>query len=109
MARNGSAALIKVTYAGADSRYDYYKLFWKLQVNKQFMKVSNPVSPPVELQHQLRKSESDRNLRSAVVAAVDTDLILDICMIYTNEALAELSGRLDISVFVYQLIGSTTN
>ena len=59
------------------------------------MKVSNPVFPPVDTrQQQLHKSESDRNLRNAVVAAVDTDLILDICMIYTNEALAEFSGRL---------------
>ena len=58
------------------------------------MKVSNPVSPPVEV--QLHKNENDRSLRGALVdsaAAVDTDLILDICMMYTNEALADFSGR----------------
>ena len=46
----------------------------------------------------------DTNLRGGATAAaaavasvaVDTDLILDICMLYTNEALEDFSGRLPI-------------
>ena len=43
----------------------------------------------------------DTNLRGGAAAAVaavavDTDLILDICMLYTNEALADFFGRLTI-------------
>ena len=69
------------------------------------MRVSKPVYPTDELQpQQLRhNSTMDTNLRGGAVAAavgvavaVDTDLILDICMLYTNEALADFSGRFPI-------------
>ena len=62
------------------------------------MRVSKPVYP---LDVLLHKSKMDTNLRGGATAAavaveMDTDLILDICMLYTNEALADFSGRLPI-------------
>jgi hypothetical protein len=66
------------------------------------MRVSKPVYPTDELQLQqlLHNIKMDTNLRGGPVAAaavaVDTDLILDICMLYTNEALADFFGRFPI-------------
>ena len=65
-------------------------------MNKNFVKVSNPVTPTdelLQLLHSSSGSKTDKNLRGAAVVA-DSDLILDICIMYTNEALADFSGRL---------------
>eukprot|EP01036_Dinobryon_divergens_P034662 gene34662-44818_t len=76
-----------------------------MKVNKEFMRVSKPVYPTDEVQQLLHKSKMDTNLRgaaTAVAVAVDTDLILDICMLYTNEALADFSGSVSaITVAIY--------
>ena len=57
------------------------------------MKLSKPIYPTDEQQQMLRKDKTDNYLRGAAVA-VDTDLILDICILYTNEALTtDFSGR----------------
>ena len=65
------------------------------------MKLSKPIYPTDEQQQMLRKDKTDNNLRGAAVA-VDTDLILDICMLYTKEALADFSGRFVLlSAFVF--------
>eukprot|EP01036_Dinobryon_divergens_P035151 gene35151-45504_t len=79
-----------------------------MKVNKQFMRASKPVYPTDELQQQQlpHKSKMDTNLRGAAAAvasvAMDTDLILDICMLYTNEALADFSGSVSaITAAIY--------
>ena len=57
------------------------------------MKVTNPLSPTTELLQQLSHNRrKDNSFRGAVVT-VDTDLILDILVMYTAEALADFSGR----------------
>ncbi len=57
------------------------------------MPVSIPMLPPDESHQLLDMQISKNSLRGVNIAAVDTDLILDICMLYTNEALADYSGR----------------
>ena len=60
------------------------------------MKISNPLSPTTEmLQQLLHNRRQDISSRGAVVA-VDTDLILDILVMYSAEALADFSGRYQI-------------
>jgi len=66
------------------------------------MKVTNPLRPS-ELQQQtmMHNRKKDNSLRGAVVS-VDTDLIMDIVVMYTSEALGDFSGRYKIIFpFIY--------
>lgn len=64
-------------------------------MNKNIKKVSVPISPvEVEMHQQQQHSDTrnDKMLRGAAIP-VDTDLILDILVLYTEEALWDFSYR----------------
>ena len=61
-------------------------------MNKHFGKFPNPVIPSPEML-QLMHPDNEKTLR-VVSLAVDTDLIVDVLIMYTSEALNDFSGRL---------------
>jgi hypothetical protein len=63
------------------------------------VKISNPLYPTAEIQQLLHNRRKESSLLRGAVVTVDTDLILDILVMYTNEALADYSGRFKINFF----------
>ena len=63
-------------------------------MNKYAKRLSIPRIPPPN--DELHHHSGDNLLGGSVVptAAIDTDLILDIIVLYTKEALADFKGRL---------------
>lgn len=73
-------------------------------MNKNFKKFSNPVVPSQEEMLNLLnndKSNNDKRLRNYNDNMDDTDLILDILVLYTNEALNDFSGRFVVKHLSY--------